>query len=182
MACSPALPARCLGTLKRASGPEEGFQILKEMIALHIMLDPATHMSGLRIRTGQERRIVLRDPMHPPDFEPIHQAETGWKRLPAFPSRVGIAVYPGIHPSPLRLRCRTGLMQIVHIVEVVAPELRLGWIVPADALRIIYRVIQERQGCPLPTRRGRHKRDFGRLYTFADTCVLYGRRTCRQVA
>src|SRR5215813_290415 len=110
VACSPALPSRCLSTLKRASCPEEGLQILKEMIALQVMFDPATHMSCLSIRTGQERSIFLRDPMHPPDFEPIHQAEAGWERLPAFSLRIRIAAYPGIHPGSLHFACGARLL------------------------------------------------------------------------
>src|SRR5215470_10782342 len=118
--------------------------------------------------------------MRPPDFEPIHQAETGWERLPAFPLHVGIAAYPGIHPGPLGLACGARLLQIVHRVEVVAPQLRLGWIMPVDTARVIYCVIQERQGCPLPARRRGQKRDFGRLYACADSRVLYGCRICWQ--
>src|SRR5262245_25067346 len=152
------------------------------MIALQVMFDPATHMSCLGIRTGQERCIFLREPMRPPDFEPIHQAEAGWERLPAFSLRVGIAAYPGIHPGSLDFACGAKLLEIGHIVEIVAPQLRLDWIIPVDTVGVIYCVVQERQGCPLYARGGRQKRDFGRLYTPADSCVLYGCRPCRHVS
>ena len=53
VACSPALPLRCLGVPKSASGPEEGLDS-QEMIALMLVLDPTTHMSCLGIGTGKE--------------------------------------------------------------------------------------------------------------------------------
>src|SRR5262245_50206054 len=150
------------------------------MIALMLVLNPATHMPCLGIGTGKERSIFLRDAIRPPDLEPIHQAQTRWKWFPPFPFGMRIATYPGIHPVSLGLPRNTRLMEVVHIMEVIAPELRLGRGLPVDTAGIIHRVIQERERCPLYTRRRGQKGHPRRLHTLADARTLYCCRACRQ--